>query len=333
VTTAEHDPAGSLVAAVRTAGLAPSVHNTQPWRWRVHRHSPHPYADLYADRSRQLGAADREGRLLTVSCGTALHHARIALTAAGWRPMVETLPTPGDRDHLARLRPAGRIDVSPESVRRVQAAEIRRTDRRPLTATPVPAAALAAIRAAIEAEGAHLHLLPREQVSELAVAASRADEITADDERLRAELAYWVGGSHPPATGLPPEVIPTQPSHTTVPVREFGRAGTLDAAEGGDVAASYAVIFGEQDAPAGWLDGGQALSSAWLTATEHGVALLPFSAPVEAPATRVLLIRMLAGLGSPYLALRLGMPDPDHPGPPHTPRLDPTQTVEIVDGQ
>jgi nitroreductase len=325
--TSERNSAEVLAAAARAAGLAPSVHNTQPWRWRVHPDR----LDLYAQRNRQLDFADPDGRLLTISCGAALHHARLALAAEGWQPIVEPLPTPDDPDHLARLRLGEHIGASPEATARYQAAEVRRTDRRPLADTPVPPDVLAAIRTVVEAEGAHLHLLRPDQISELAVAAARAGELAADDELQRSELAYWVGGPHPPGTGLPSEAIPTQPPHTTVPVRDFGTTGTLAVPEGGDRAATYAVIFGQVDAPAGWLAAGQALSAAWLAATAHGVALLPFSAPVEVPATRTVLRRLLAGLGHPYLALRLGIPDPDHPGPPHTPRLDPTQIVEVAD--
>jgi hypothetical protein len=39
---------------------------------------------------------------------------------------------------------------------------------------------------------------------------------------------------------------------------------------------------------------------------------------------------MLANLGEPYLVLRLGSADPDHAGPPHTPRLPAEQVVEIA---
>jgi nitroreductase len=328
VVSSRRDAAEVLAEAARAAGLAPSVHNTQPWRWRVHPDR----LDLFADRSRQLGVTDPDGRLLTISCGAALHHARVALAARGWRPVAERLPTPGDPDHLARVRLGDHLGATPEATRRFQTAERRRTDRRPLTDTPVPAAALAAMRAAVEAERTHLHVLRSEQVSELAVAAARADALTAEDAPQRAELARWVGGPRPGGTGLPDAVIPTQPPHTTVPVRDFGRPGSLAADQGGDRAASYVVLFGPQDTPAGWVRAGEALSAAWLTATAHGLAVLPFSAPVEAPATRVVLGRLLAGLGHPYLVLRLGVPDPDHPGPPHTPRLDPADTVEIVAG-
>ena len=65
----------ALAEAAASAGYAPSVHNTQPWRWRAHPDR----LDLYAARDRQLTETDPEGRLLLLSCGAALHHARLAL--------------------------------------------------------------------------------------------------------------------------------------------------------------------------------------------------------------------------------------------------------------
>jgi hypothetical protein len=69
-----------------------------------------------------------------------------------------------------------------------------------------------------------------------------------------------------------------------------------------------------------------------LSAIELDLTLLPLSAAVEVPATRRTLRRMLADLGEPFLALRLGMADPDHAGPPHAPRLPADQVVEIAPG-
>jgi hypothetical protein len=326
--TITHGAATALARAAYASALAPSVFNTQPWRWQVHPE----WLDLFADRSRQLGVADPSGRLLTISCGAALHHARVALAAEGWRAPVHPGPDPADPDHLARVGPAEHSGVTGAAVRRFQAAERRRTDRRPVAEVPVPRDLLARIRAAVEEEGVHLHLLPADQVSELAAAAARADTLESADPALRAELGYWIGGDRPAGTGVPDTAIPTRPPAAPVPYRDLGDTGTLATGPGADRAATYAVIFGERDTVEDWLRAGQALSAAWLTATEHGVALLPFSAPMEVPATRAVLRRLLSGIGHPYLVLRLGVSDPDHPGPPHTPRLEPTQTVEIIDG-
>ena len=62
-------PTAAVRRIVEGATRAPSVHNTQPWLWRAHAHT----LDLYADRSRRLGATDPEGRNLVISCGAALH--------------------------------------------------------------------------------------------------------------------------------------------------------------------------------------------------------------------------------------------------------------------
>jgi nitroreductase len=73
--------ATAFAEAAATAGHAPSVHNTQPWRWRVHPDR----LDLLAARERQLAAIDPRSRLLVLSCGAALHHAVSALATVRGR--------------------------------------------------------------------------------------------------------------------------------------------------------------------------------------------------------------------------------------------------------
>jgi hypothetical protein len=129
---------------------------------------------------------------------------------------------------------------------------------------------------------------------------------------------------------VPATAIPQEAPQTTVPNRDFGVSGELRINAGHDGAARYAILFGRDDTPLSWLRAGEALSSAWLLAVERGVALLPMSAAVEVETTRATLRRLVAGLGEPLLVLRIGVPDPDHAGPPATPRLHPTQTVEVA---
>jgi nitroreductase len=317
------DDAGRILAeAARAAGYAPSALNTQPWRWSV---GPDGL-DLYADRTRQLGVADPDGRLLTVSCGVALHHARVALAAQGWEAEVARLP--GPTDLLARITLGASIGVSPEAMRLFQAAEARHTDRRPVVDMPVEPAAWEQIVAAAAGEGMNLQRLTPEQVSDVASAAGHADDLAAVDPALRAEMAHWVGGDRPPGAGLPDTVIPSRPPQTVVPEREFGHRGTLEVGEGHATVAIYAVLFGDTDDPPAWLRAGEALSAAWLTATRLGLAVLPFTAVIEMTATRQTIRRVLAYLGHPYVVVRVGTADPDHAGPPHTPRLPPEQVID-----
>ena len=108
-----HFPDHDIVRAVLSlATRAPSVHNTQPWRWRVGLDSLH----LYADRSLQLSSADPDGRDLILSCGIALHHCVVALAALGWQTKVHRRPNLDDSEHLAAIevypQPPNEVDVS-----------------------------------------------------------------------------------------------------------------------------------------------------------------------------------------------------------------------------
>ncbi|MFI6264028.1 Acg family FMN-binding oxidoreductase [Micromonospora sp. NPDC051006] len=319
----DRPPTTALVEAATTAGQAPSVHNTQPWQWRVL-----PDAlELRMARSRQLAAADPEARLLVLSCGIALHHARTALAAEGWIAMVERLPDPAEPELLARLSGFSRTDLDPDAMRLVQCMRIRHTDRRPVSEEPVADSAIEEITHAVTAEGSRFQILDSDQVMELAAAASHADIVEAEDPETREELAYWTSRAGT-GTGLPPEVLPEQAPQTTVPARDFGRSGSLPVGPGHDRAAAYALLFGDEDEPESWLRAGEGLSASWLTATRLGVSMVPLSGVVEVDSTRQILRELLAGIGFPYLVLRLGIADPAHAGPPHTPRLAADQVVD-----
>src|SRR5215471_17763793 len=138
-------------AAVR-ATLAPSIHNTQPWRLVLSADA----VEVHADRSRQLRVLDPRGRQKMISCGCALFNARASLAAAGYDPPVERLPDPMQPDLLARvLVREPRHDWAPIGVLD-QEAERRHTNRRRFSDEPVPAADVAALIEAADAEGAVL---------------------------------------------------------------------------------------------------------------------------------------------------------------------------------
>ena len=323
MTQTERPVAAMLATAAATAGYAPSIHNTQPWRWRVQPDR----LELYAERDRQLAATDPDGRLLMLSCGVALHHARLALAAEGLTAQLRRLPDPAEPDLLAVLVPTGRTTVTGEAMRLVQTMELRHTDRRPVGDERVPDGSLTAIGASVD-RPVRFQVLTPDGVLDLAAAASRAGEVTAHDPHVSDELAYWTSRAAPEGTGLPMAVLPARPQRTTVPGRDFGTAGTLPIGPGHDRAAAYAVLYGDDDEPESWLRAGEALSAAWLTATELGVSVVPLSGAIEVTATREALRGVLAGLGHPYLVLRLGIADPDHAGPPHTPRIPAAQVVD-----
>jgi hypothetical protein len=286
--------------------------------------------DLYVERSRVLEVTDPDTRLATLSCGAALHHARVSLAAQGWRATATRMPDRGDPDHLARLRVDGPAPtpVEPLTVRRAQTIGLRHSDRRPITGTPIGSDDLAAITTAVEAEGTRLHILRPDQVLDLAAAADHAQRTEVADAAWLIELAYWTGGTRATRSGIPDAVIPHHAPQTTVPGRDFGHRGDLPISVAHDQAAAFAILYGRDDTPLDWLRAGEALSAGWLTATELGVSVLPLSATVEIAATRQAMRALLASRGRPYLVLRLGTTDPDEHGSPHTPRLPADQIIE-----
>ena len=135
---------------VELASRAPSVHNTQPWNWRVNGNE----LELYADMTRRLPVEDPASRNVVVSCGAALHHCQVAARALGWKPLTIHLPVGSDKTLLARITlvPA---TPSPEHVAALEGLEARRTDRRRFTSWPVPDGRLHRLALTATARGCH----------------------------------------------------------------------------------------------------------------------------------------------------------------------------------
>ncbi|WIM97316.1 nitroreductase [Actinoplanes oblitus] len=302
--------------AATMAVHAPSIHHTQPWRWRV----SGAELDLYLDRSRAFDVTDPDSRLAILSCGAALHHALVSLAADGWHTVLARMPDPQHPDHLARLRLDRRVPVSLEARRHRQTIGLRHTDRRPTGSTPIDADELTAVVGVVKSAGAGLHILPPDQVLELACAADQAQRAENEDLTWQTEVNYWPGGTRPPGHGIPDAAIPDRATRTTVPGSDFGHHGDLPVSAAHESAATFAILYGPEDGAADWLRAGEALSAVWLTATELGMSVLPLSATIEVAVTRNRLRHLLAGLGHPHLVLRLTTGEPARTAAARTPR-------------
>ena len=306
-----------LGQAALVAGRAPSIHNSQPWRWRV----GHDALDLFLARSRLLRVADPDAHLAVLSCGAALHHARVHLAAHGANPVVVPTPARGDPDHLARVRIGGSIPVEPAVARLDAATLCRHTDRRSRPSLPLDADKLRTIGNAVRREGYALTRIHRYQVYALATAADVARHAMAGEPDWQAEFAEWVGGERAHGTGVPAAAMAARGGH------DLGRPGAELISDTHHRAAVFAILHGPGNERWDWLGAGVALSAGWLSATQLDVSVLPLSGVIEAPAGRPYLRRMLGSAGFPYLVLRFAAADPDH-RPPATPRLPGTSTVE-----
>jgi hypothetical protein len=312
----------ALAEAARLAQRAPSVFNTQPWRWRVGSN----FLALLRDPERTLTVTDPAGRQLLLSCGAALHHARLGLTAAGRRIAVTRLPDSDSPDLLARIDVRGRAEPDDQTRRLRGAIPRRRTDRRPFGATPVPAASLGRLREAARAEETDLDLLRPEQIPTLAAAATKAAAVERADPSYQRALDEWTHRPPGSGDGVPAgTAVPASPR--AVPVRDFTRGGTpgLPVGPGDDSGAAYAVLHGPGDTAVDWLRAGEALSAVLLTAVVEGLAAAPMSDVLEVDESHAL-VQSLLSAGRPYLVLRIGIPVAPE-APPPTPRRGPGTVI------
>ncbi|MGV7904002.1 NAD(P)H nitroreductase, partial [Mycobacterium kansasii] len=89
-------------------------------------------AHLFVDRHRIVRATDHSGREALISCGAALDHLRVAMTAAQSQPSITRFPIPGRPDHLATMEFSPTDHVTAAQRQRAEAILQRRTDRLPL---------------------------------------------------------------------------------------------------------------------------------------------------------------------------------------------------------
>lgn len=310
-----------FLAAVQAAVRAPSLHNTQPWRFR-HRAGG---MDVLADPSRRLPVADPRGWALRVACGAAVFNARMALAARGTPVRVHLRPDPSEPDLLARLVPLPPAPATPWQVALNTAIPRRFSNRRPFVARPVPADARARLMRAGRKEGAWLALLvgasPLAALSEVVKA---ADSMLNRIPEYRAEIAAWTRPDDSYADGVPARAGDPRPEpHDLLAVRDFGGAPR---APGRDFETDplVAVLGTVGDTPSDQLTAGQVLQRVLLTCTDAGLSTSMLSQPIEVAPVREMLRIALGRSGTPQMVIRIGYGEPGSP----TPRRPPSEAVE-----
>jgi hypothetical protein len=306
MTTVAAAPATALRRAAVRAVLAPSVHNTQPWRLRL---TP-DRLDLHADRSRQLMVLDPSSRQMLISCGCALMNARVALAGSGLHVDVRRNPHPLHGDLLAALTitdgPADEALAALDPV-----IEVRQTNRRHFDDEHVPEEVMSALQEAAGAEQASLYVVqdPRERLA-VARLSQRADDIENLNPAYRAELRAWTSDEPARRDGVPAHAVPRVDgsAHDQVPIRDFDTRGTggLPAATRSSRDQALVLLCTAEDSPSDWLRAGEALERVWLELTRHGYRASPLTQVTEVPSARAELRRELRLEAYPHLLLRIG---------------------------
>jgi len=289
-----------LVAATR----APSVHNTQPWRFTVTAKD----VQLHADRRRQLAMIDPEGRELTISCGAALLNMRVAAAALG-RPLhVEALPDVTDPLHLATARFGRREEAPLTDAALADAIERRHSHRRGFGPGRIPADVIAALQQQAEREGASLIHLDAHQQRAAARLTRVADAFFASDPAYRRELRHWVSSLSEAADGVSATAFGTQPARRGgPPLRDFTLAMPwLERAPEFFADEDWFVVVTHDDERLAWLAAGQAVERVLLHATLAGLGASFMTQALEVPVIRAQLAVCAGTAGAVQVLLRVG---------------------------
>jgi nitroreductase len=309
-----------LRAAAAAAIRAPSLHNSQPWRFRLRDGG----IEVLADPDRQLAVADSGGWAVRIACGAATLNARLALAVRGTPAEVVLRPDRRQSDLIARLTRGPDRPATYAEQELVGAIPRRYSNRQPFWPDPVPAEVRARLIEAARAESCWLDLLVgMTALAGFAEIANSADRVLRRDPDYQSELFGWVhadAADHgvPVAAGAPlaepQDLLPQRPygQRRRAPGRDFEPEPLVG------------ILGSPGDSPVDQISAGQALQRVLLTATEAGLASSLLSQPIEVPAARDQLRRSLGRSGTPQMALRIGY---GHPGRP-TPRRDLTDVLE-----
>lgn len=317
----------TIRSALSLAGRAPSVHNSQPWQWRLGEDSVH----LYAKPDLALPHVDPDARDLMLSCGATLNHCVVALAAMGWQSKVHRFPNPAVPNHLATLEllryPAADLDVALAA-----AIPRRRTDRRHYSSWPVPRGDIALMGARAARAGVMLRRI--DDLGGLSRLINEAAFRHGTDREYLAELAAW-SGRYASTAGVPARSVPGADGTGPIPLRAFA-GGVLPQNSNTDPEDEHAVVVAlgtVDDEPLSRLRAGEATSIVLLTATASGLASCPITEPLEVAETREVIRSDVFGTeGYPQMLLRIGWAPVNADPLPSTPRRELSEIAARLDG-
>ncbi|MGE0217016.1 Acg family FMN-binding oxidoreductase [Mycolicibacterium sp.] len=316
-----------VVDAVELACRAPSLHNSQPWRWVASNRT----VDLFLDPAR-LVATDTGGREALIGCGAVLDHFRVAMAAAGWEAKVRRFPEPADPQHLAAITfiPAA---VTDDVRRRANAIMMRRTDRLPLNAPSNPQRQALVSGEQNRPDSVRVDIVADELRASLAHASSLSEAVRIYDSEYHAELSWWTA-DFVTYDGIPKTALISAAESDRVDVGRTFPVTTASERRSGvdDDRAMILVLSTDGDEPETLLRCGETLSALLLDATIAGMATCPLTHITEVPAGRDVVASLIDASTLPQVLVRVGVAPALEPAPPPTPRRPIADVLQIRTG-
>ncbi len=303
-----------LERVLTSACRAPSLHNSQPWKFAV----TADRIDVHLDPERLVRVSDADGREARISCGAAIFNLRLGLARYGIQARVSLLPD-GPNGPVAVITRVGSTVISPELAELERAIAHRRTNRRPFSTNEVSRTDMSIMARAVAAEGAVLHYVTDPAgLREIRAGAATAHRIQLADPSWVAEWTAWTGRTDGD-DGVPASAAgPAREPQDFFTLRDFGLAGRPPRPAGKDFEDHplIAVLSTHVDTPVHQLKAGEALERLLLAATVSGISASFLSQLIEVPSAAKRVRALTGNVDHPQAVLRLGFGVPT----PATPR-------------
>jgi hypothetical protein len=302
--------------AVSLACRAPSLHNSQPWRWVAGDGA----LQLFLDPTRVMNY-DRSHREALIGCGAALHHLKVAMAAGGWRTHVDRFPNPKDPNHLASLTFTPMDRVTEDHRRRADAILMRRSDRLPFYAPTDWESFEPLLRSVIDTNAVRLDTLPDDLRPQLAEASQLSESLRLYDSAYHAEVGWWTGPFRA-SDGIPYSSLVSATEGDRVDVGRLFPV-TRHRERRPEIPEDHAKILllsTDNDKPADALACGEALSAALLECTMAGFATCTLTHITEVRTTREIVTTLMGYDSVPQVLIRVGLAPVIENVPPVSPR-------------
>lgn len=309
-------PSDTLERLIYFARVAPSAHNSQPWKFVAEGNA----VDLFADFSYWLKAADPDRRELYLSLGCALETLLIAGDYEGLGVEVRYFPLPTDDGYICRAQfKPGAPKRENSAAALLHAVPKRHTSHRLFEkGPPIGERELAILGGAVDGEEVALHFAQSEQDrSALIDLFVDVEAELFDDEAYRADLARWIGSGATGQAWLKAKLVQFAREHS--PAEKLAQTDT-DRLMSAPV---FAVLSTAHNRRIDQVRAGQAYARAALIAENHGLRNQPFSALTANERAREA-VQRIANLGNrhPQLVFRLGHAEPESSRTPRRPLPD-----------
>lgn len=268
--------------------LAPSTHNTQPWKLKVIDDA----VELYADFSKKIPEADPSGRDMYISLGAFIENVALAAKEHGVTLRVDVAGKLGTDEHTATLRFSNLDQAKDPAHSKMLDAIVNRQNYRGLFGQDVPIQEIAAILKRSSGEAVNFHLVTdarmKEKLAGLTAEGLRMGYARRDFRReigslINHNLSSKRHGLHGYSLRMNlrtslivPKVIKRKdigPKLAGLNYKSF-------------MSAPGAVVITAADNEAAWLQAGRSLERAMVGLTAAGIASSIYAAAIEMESLR-----------------------------------------------